>query len=680
MLARNGLGFDPSLVACGYFMPEQGRAAMESLLAKGRTFDAVVAANDNMALGAIQALRKWGIRVPRDVPVTGFDDLPLAAEGNPPLTTVAQPFARMAEMALDTLLAQLAGRHVPETQLIPSQFMCRRSCGCSLEHRSRVQHLTAKPEATNCLDRIAALEPALTNSLRLHPDDAALVSRLLVEALRDEVSGQRGAFLKGVGDLLEDIGDSTEQHGVLQEAIGWLHDELADLGETDLERVFYDSLALIGSSSTTMQVRKNLMMEDNYTVLRNVSGHISVAFDLTSLKQTLIKGFPAAGIRTAFLSCALDASATALTPLVCLVDGQSAAETESHFPSCQFVPRSALSLSPCRTFLVFPIAVESQLLGVAAFDHADGARSYAVFRNEITGVLKNIHLHQELVQKTMLHERSVQERLAATKRMEALSVLAGGVAHDLNNALGPLVALPDLIMRDLGQLQGDAGTIAKMCADVEIIKTSALRAAQTIKDLLTLGRQGRIVKQAIDLNRVVKSCVAESSLRLVQDKSRYVNIVIDYSPEQLPMRGSDSQLARAVGNLLRNAIESIDERGEIVVRTRRELLESSASRYENIPSGEYAVVTVGDDGCGIEPQDLVRVFDPFFTRKRTCESCGSGLGLAIVHGVVKEHDGFIDLTSMRGRGTTFSLYFPFTPATMQAAAPSVAAAPTTSRI
>jgi DNA-binding LacI/PurR family transcriptional regulator/signal transduction histidine kinase/CheY-like chemotaxis protein len=680
VLARNDIPFDPSLVACGYFMPEQGRAAMESLLAKGRTFDAVVAANDNMALGAIQALRKWGIRVPRDVPVTGFDDLPLAAEGNPPLTTVAQPFARMAEMALDSVLAQLAGEQVPEIQVIPSQFMRRRSCGCAIEHRLPNQHGAPTREPPDCLARIATMEPTLTNSIRLHPDDAALVSHRLVESLRNELTGRRGAFLKGVGDLLEDIGDSTEQHGVLQEAIGWLRDELSEVERIDLERVFYDSLALIGSSSTTMQVRKNLMMEDNYTVLRKVSGHISVAFDLPSLRQTLIEGFPTAGIRTAFLSCATDAKTTEMTPLVCLVDGHDAPDPEVQFPSSQFVPRTALALPACRTFLVFPIAVESQLLGVAAFDHADGARSYAVFRNEITGVLRNIHLHQELVQKTMLHERSVQERLSATKRMEALSVLAGGVAHDLNNALGPLVALPDLIMRDLGQLQGDANTITKMSSDVEIIKTSALRAAQTIKDLLTLGRQGRIVKQAIDLNRVVKSCVAESSLRLVQDKSRYVNIVIDYSTEALSVRGSDSQLARAIGNLLRNAIEAIDERGEIVVRTRREILDTAASRYENIPPGTYAVVTVADDGCGIEPQDLVRVFEPFFTRKRTCESSGSGLGLAIVHGVVKEHDGFIDLTSVRGRGTSFSLFFPVAPTAAPSAAPSPPVTPASSRI
>jgi CheY-like chemotaxis protein len=247
--------------------------------------------------------------------------------------------------------------------------------------------------------------------------------------------------------------------------------------------------------------------------------------------------------------------------------------------------------------------------------------------------------------------------------MEALRVLAGGVAHDLNNALGPLVALPDLILRNLGKLAGAEGVVGKVTADVEIIKTASLRAAETIKDLLTLGRQGRTLKESLDFTRLVKSCHAACSLRLVEDRGRNVRVLSDYSTEPLAVRGSESQLARAVGNLLGNAIEAIEGSGTIVVGTRREHVSAPAVRYETIPAGDYAVLTVADDGCGIEPAELPRVFEPFVSRKRPGDRSGSGLGLAIVHGVVKEHDGFIDVTSAPGKGTTFSLYFPLVEAT-----------------
>jgi DNA-binding LacI/PurR family transcriptional regulator/signal transduction histidine kinase/CheY-like chemotaxis protein len=670
VLAKHDIPFDPSLVACGYFMPEPGRRAVDDLLAAGVTFDAVVSANDNMALGAIEALRKWGRRVPRDIPVTGFDDLPIGGAGNPPLTTVAQPLHRMANLAIDTVLAQLGGQRVPDRVVLSSEFVRRRSCGCPFEHEVRIAGAAESGPPIELLDRISTLGPELATTLLARRENADWLGRRLIESLCDELSGRRRAFAKAVGDLLEDDGKGIERHGMLQEAIGWLRDQVRDLADIAIERALYEGLALVASSSTTMQARKNLMLEDSYATWLTVSRQASVALDLPSLKDTLTHAFPAAGVHTAFLSCASDTEAAELVPLVSLVDGQAVAPPERSFPASLFVPPSVLTLGPRRTLLVFPMAAESQLLGVVAFDYADGVFSYAVFRNEITAVLKGIRLHQELVQKTMLHERSVQERVAATKRMEALRVLSGGVAHDLNNALGPLVALPDLILRELKKLPMDAGVVAKLGTDVEIIKTASLRAAQTIKDLLTLGRQGRTVKETIDLNRVVKSCVAESSLRLLQDRSRHVNVVVDYGAEPLAVRGSDAQLARAIGNLLRNASEAIRGNGEIVVRTRREHVSSAAHRYETIPAGDYALVTVADDGCGIEPLDLGRIFEPFFSTKRTGESSGSGLGLAIVHGVVKEHEGCIDVTSTPGKGTTFALYFPLLPAAQHATQPS----------
>ena len=290
------------------------------------------------------------------------------------------------------------------------------------------------------------------------------------------------------------------------------------------------------------------------------------------------------------------------------------------------------------------------MLGVIAFSHSDGINAYAAFRNEIAAAFKSIRLREELVQTSMLHERSVQERAAATKRMEALSVLAGGVAHDLNNALGPLVALPDVILAQLGDVQGNGDAVRDLRTDVETIKVAALRAAQTIKDLLTLGRQGRIAKENIDINRVIKSCWANSSLRFVEEGASRINMMTDLSATPLVVRGSESQLARAVDNLIRNAVEAIGGNGEVVIKSAQVDVPASRAGYEIVPPGRYATLSVSDDGCGIEAHELGQVFEPFFTKKRAKETSGSGLGLAIVHGVVKEHDGFIDVASTPGRG------------------------------
>jgi signal transduction histidine kinase len=276
-------------------------------------------------------------------------------------------------------------------------------------------------------------------------------------------------------------------------------------------------------------------------------------------------------------------------------------------------------------------------------------------RSQISSALKSVALHQEILQQTALHERSVQERLAAAERMNALSVLAGGVAHDLNNTLGPLVGLPDLILHQLRASSSGADN-AGIRSDVMAIKTAALRAARTIKDLLVLGRQGRTEQELVDLNRVAASCFGTDVMVHQKAASGGVRVELEVYPAPLVIRASDAQLARAITNLLHNAVEAAPRGGRVVLRTGATRLLEPLSAHERIPAGDYALVAVSDTGTGIADTDLGRIFEPFFTRKRPSENSGSGLGLTIVHSVVKEHDGFVDVATEPGRGTTFTLY------------------------
>lgn len=684
-LDDNHLAYDPALVACGYFRPGLGRMAMGEILARGVEIDGVVAGSDAMAVGAIEVLRQSGCRVPQDVPVIGFDDLVLARLGNPPLTTVAQPFETFADLAVRLIEDQVAGRPVAPCTEVPPRFVRRQSCGCGFHSQPyRIDTVTPGPGSDPSRKPLAVMEPKLAAILRTRTSDGTSAAHCLIDGIRAEAKGESDAFQRAVGALLEGAGDDNEQHRALHSAITCLRDGLWDRCDLHLERAFYEGLSLVALSNTTTQMQHRLALDDNYGRLLTVGENASAAFDLSSLKEALVRSLPTAGVRTTFLSCSVDGErdmlADELEGAICLRDGVEVEPAVRRFPASQLIPPGLLGPDRRHTLLVFPMAIEAQLLGVVAFDYADGTNAYTAFRNEITAVLKSIRLHQELVAETQRRERSVQERLAATKRMEALSVLAGGVAHDLNNALGPLVALPDVILDELGRLPAAETTMRDLRADIESIKTASLRAAQTIKDLLTLGRQGKMVKEGLDLNRVVKSCLADSSLRFAKEGNLRVNMTLDFAPEPLAMRGSEAQLARAVANLVRNAVEAVSGDGEVTVRTARAVLTSPLPGYETIPPGQYVVLAVSDNGPGIGGQDLGRVFEPFFTTKRAGESTGSGLGLAIVHGVVKEHEGFIDLTSVPGRGTTFALYFPLARLAAEATKPVALGAPSPARI
>src|SRR6185369_14671222 len=141
-----------------------------------------------------------------------------------------------------------------------------------------------------------------------------------------------------------------------------------------------------------------------------------------------------------------------------------------------------------------------------------------------------------------------------------------------------------------------------------------------------------------------------------------VDVLTELSSTPLIVRGSESQLARAVDNLIRNAVEAVggnsSKSARVVVKSAEVDLGAPRAGYEIIPPGRYASISVSDDGCGIGPEEVGRVFEPFFSKKRVNEMSGSGLGLAIVHGVVKEHEGFVDVVSAPGVGTTITLYLP----------------------
>jgi DNA-binding LacI/PurR family transcriptional regulator/signal transduction histidine kinase/ActR/RegA family two-component response regulator len=661
VLARHRIAFDPALVVSGRFRTNSAKVAMEQILAAGVVFDGVVAANDEMATGAVDVLRKRGLRVPQDIPVTGFDDLMLARLGNPPLTTVAQPFDEVAAWAVRAIEEQVAGRPVPACAQMAARFVRRQSCGCSYEAYRR--DLQTPPEngstdPRSLVDRLRPLLPALAGLLGTgSPSGTAAATRLL-DGLEAELGGRREAFHDAIVGLLHAAGTDSERQRMLHSAICHLHAELQGWSNLQVERLLFDGLNLVALSSTTSQMEHRLLLDENYLRLLGVGEQASIAFDLASLRDALVRGLPTAGVRTAYLACVTSPTRDTLRTVMCLRDGALEVGEELEYAASQLLPPGALTDATRESFLVLPLAFENQLLGVTAFNYSDGINAYAAFRNEIAAALKSIRLREELVQTSLLHERSVQERLAATKRMEALSVLAGGVAHDLNNALGPLVALPDIILAQLPEAPGGRDSARDLRADVQLIKVASLRAAQTIKDLLTLGRQGRVAQENLDINRVIKSGWANNTLRFVEEGTLRVQMTTDLSPIPLIVCGSESQIGRAVDNLIRNAVESIDGGGRVVVKSAKVDLREPRSGYEIVPAGRYATLSVSDDGCGIEPHERGQVFEPFFTKKRVKETSGSGLGLAIVHGVVKEHRGFIDIASTPGVGTSISLYFP----------------------
>ncbi len=577
-LNRYDIAYDPALVACGSFQWTLGNRAMEELLERDVRIDAVVAANDLMALGALEALSKRGYRVPTDLLITGFDDIPESLTMNPPLTTVAQPYEAMAERAMHSILMQLDGQNVPPVDPLPARLVTRRSCGCR--------------------------------------------------------------------DLADRGADATHSsHSTCDLADSW--NEACERITKDRQVRQPDSPAMADATASSMIA---------------IGERISVTLDVASFQQALTEVLPQTGIPTVFLSRFVEGNPAELESLVALVDGQPVAGSGRPFNTRALFPPGAFPANRRYSLYVFPMVYNTERLGVAVFESRKSIYGYQMVRDQIATALKAVSLHQEVREQTILRDRSAQEqeRLATAKRLRALSVLAGGVAHDLNNVLGPLAALPDIMIRVLDRPELSPDATLELQEDLRSIKSASLRAAQTIKDLLTMSRQGRTTKEPLDLGRVVKVCMSGDSLDSIQRLNGAVEISCQVPDSPLVVRASKSHVERAIANLARNAVEAIRGSGQVVVRLTSRKISDPVTGFEEVTPGHYAILSVSDNGSGIAAPDRGRIFEPFFSQKPLDEQSGSGLGLAIVHSVVKEHEGFIDVTSKLGSGTTFTLYFPVT--------------------
>jgi PAS domain S-box-containing protein len=244
-----------------------------------------------------------------------------------------------------------------------------------------------------------------------------------------------------------------------------------------------------------------------------------------------------------------------------------------------------------------------------------------------------------------------EKKLVRFKKMESLGLLAGGVAHDLNNVLSGIVSYPELILMELP----DDSPIRK---PIETIKDSGDRAAAIVQDLLTVARGVATAKEPLNLNDLIEDYL--NSPEFGELKRRYARVTVKtgYDSDLLNIRGSAVHIRKVVMNLIVNAAEAITAGGNISISTANRYLDKPIKGYDNINVGEYAVLAVADDGSGIPANDLERIFEPFYTKKVMGRS-GTGLGLAVIWNVIQDHDGYIDITSNQ-KGTTFELFFPIT--------------------
>ncbi len=247
-------------------------------------------------------------------------------------------------------------------------------------------------------------------------------------------------------------------------------------------------------------------------------------------------------------------------------------------------------------------------------------------------------------------QKALEHQLDRAKKLETVGLVAGGVAHDLNNLLTSIMGYPDLLLRRVDDNH-------PFYRPLTLMRDAGLKAGAIVQDLLVLARRGVKSMERTDVNDVVGRYFASTEFSVLRSSHPCVQFRLQIGTSEAYILGSDAHLEKSLGNLIRNAAEAIDGEGSVTVTVQRVHLDKPRSGYETVPAGQWIWVRVEDTGSGIAEKDLPHIFEPFYTKKKMGRS-GTGLGMTIIWHAVKDMNGYVDVESQPGRGTVFSLFFP----------------------
>lgn len=248
-------------------------------------------------------------------------------------------------------------------------------------------------------------------------------------------------------------------------------------------------------------------------------------------------------------------------------------------------------------------------------------------------------------------QATLEKKLVQLEKLNNMGILAGSVAHDLNNILSGIATYPEVLLME-------EGLSPRMRQGLSIIKDSGQKASSVVSDLLTISRGAKREMEVLNINSVIERYMGAADFDKIKDTYQQVQIEVVLAPELRNIKGSYFHIEKAVMNLIVNGAQEAAQReaGQVTISTANHRVEDSVEGGADLPSGDYVMLSVADNGSGIPEEYREKIFDPFFTKKAMGRS-GTGLGLTVVWNTVQDHQGKVRVVSSK-EGSRFELFFP----------------------
>jgi signal transduction histidine kinase/DNA-binding response OmpR family regulator/ABC-type sugar transport system substrate-binding protein len=639
------LEVDRNLVVCGYNSSLGGQQAVRQLMEAGLSFTAVLASNDEMAIGAMGALREMGCLVPQDVAVIGFDNRLEGLAHVPSLTTIHHPTSELGYQAVLLLLEYVQGRtRGVKAVRVPSRLVIRESCGCLPGAFTRTTLETATSELeTGAPARfgeeirskmVRAIAEAMCDEMqRMSPGEVERSCQRLVEAFLSSLEQDDSMIFRlAIQQILQRVMTWGDDLYAWQGALSILRDNVSALmrmsprrlPRRQVENILDQARLIIGETARSHYARHLIRQAEVANQVESMTAQFLAARDEAEIFQVLAAGLPNVGIQHAAVAFYEGEQDDPVAWSV-LQTSHERLPDRCRFLSRQFPPEGLYAEDEPFRLALLPLQVQEDVSGFVAFD-AGSLEPCAGIVGHLAAALRGNRLYREAVEANRLKSRFLSM-----------------VSHELRTPLNLIIGLSDLLLQEADR--SGAAEYGLAWEGVERIHFSAQYLDGLIRDVLDLARseagQLRLICAPLDLAEVLRA-VAVIGRQLARDKGLDWR---DEIPRDLPLVwGDQTRLRQVTLNLINNAVK-FTARGGILLTVRAD--------------DNGVAVAVRDTGLGIPVEEQEVIFDEFRQSERTTARGygGLGLGLAICRRLVELHGGQIGVQSRGEEGAGSTFYF-----------------------
>ncbi len=672
-----GLTYNPDLVRYANFADETACTVVENWLSEKKQFDAIIAANDLMAVGAIRTLERYGIKVPEQVKVTGFDNIELSRFLHIPMTTVMQPLFKMGVESLCILDKMMHGEQVDDSVRLQAFTVLRESCGCKdtqIEIKASAPGLPVKHNI-NTNSVLSNLQDIADQwGVNVDPADFHMLINCFKEDLQGDTSN---TFEQSLTAYLRKR--SYDIISICFELVKLIYRECSDLESIKKDHaasICFKSMNVIKKAEIYELGSRILKMDKRSQFLQQFMNDLRSADGIEQLLDDLEENFQRIGITGVYVVLYNNLDHTKGL-FILGKDRENRFYKNKNgylFDSWELIPSSLYTIQHQYSLILHSLFYKHESIGYILVELNSKS---GFFNNNFTAFLisgiTNAFMSQEIMDSKasllMANEeitrnteklqnayellRKNQEQLIASEKIVALGRLTAGISHEINTPLASigasnrkLISLANELNRCITDPSITVDDYRDIVADIMKCTTLTDKSLSQISEFVSCirahTRDAKEEKQSFNVLDKIKEVELLIGFEL---RSKKITFTLDTAHKAYCIYGQPQKFTQVVTNLMTNAIDAVKNMAQphILLSIRNE--------------SSFIIVSIKDNGSGIAPHNRMRIFDPLFTTKSF--GTATGMGLTVVHNIVTgEFGGTIDFVSEEGNGTTFILKFP----------------------